>query len=470
MKRYEQLADLLATDIRSGQRAPGSRMPSIRTLTAQYGISPSTAFQAYYRLEEKGLVRARERSGYFVTGAVALPAPAPRALAAPAQVAARVDISGLVFAVLDAAQQRDIAPLGSAFPSPALFPLQRLAQSLGRSMRRSQPWESVQHLPQGHAGLRQQIALRYLAMGMAQPPEDLVVTSGALEALNLCLAAVAQPGDLVAVESPGFYASLQTLERLKMRALEIPVHPQHGLDLDALEQALNRHPVKACWFMTSFQNPTGASLSAAGKQRLVALLAARQIPLIEDDVYGELYFGSQAPLPAKAYDQQGLVMHCSSFSKTLAPGYRVGWVAPGRFGPRIAQLKLMTTLGASLPAQVALADYLQHSGYDKHLRRLRHVLESQHASLVAAIARYFPADVQVSQPGGGYFVWVAFAPGFDALALHQQALVQGISIAPGPMFSARQGLRHCIRLNFGHPWDARMEAAMATLGALAKNL
>nr|WP_315229373.1 PLP-dependent aminotransferase family protein [uncultured Albidiferax sp.] len=470
MKRYEQLADLLAADIRSGQRAPGSRMPSIRTLTAQHGISPSTAFQAYYRLEEKGLVRARERSGYFVTGAVALPAPLPRTVAPPAQVAARVDISGLVFAVLDAAQQRDIAPLGSAFPSPALFPLQRLAQSLGRSMRRSQPWESVQHLPQGHAGLRQQIALRYLAMGMAQPPEDLVVTSGALEALNLCLAAVAQPGDLVAVESPGFYASLQTLERLKMRALEIPVHPQHGLDLDALEQALGRHPVKACWLMTSFQNPTGASLSAAGKQRLVALLAARQIPLIEDDVYGELYFGNQAPLPAKAYDQQGLVMHCSSFSKTLAPGYRVGWVAPGRFGPRITQLKLMTTLGASLPAQAALADYLQHGGYDKHLRRLRHVLESQHASLVAAIARYFPADVQVSKPGGGYFVWVVFAPGFDALALHQQALAQGISIAPGPMFSARQGLRHCIRLNFGHPWDARMEAAMAALGALVRDL
>lgn len=470
MKRYEQLADLLAADIRSGQRAPGSRMPSIRTLTAQHGISPSTAFQAYYRLEEKGLVRARERSGYFVTGAVALPAPLPRTVAPPAQVAARVDISGLVFAVLDAAQQRDIAPLGSAFPSPALFPLQRLAQSLGRSMRRSQPWESVQHLPQGHAGLRQQIALRYLAMGMAQPPEDLVVTSGALEALNLCLAAVAQPGDLVAVESPGFYASLQTLERLKMRALEIPVHPQHGLDLDALEQALGRHPVKACWLMTSFQNPTGASLSAAGKQRLVALLAARQIPLIEDDVYGELYFGNQAPLPAKAYDQQGLVMHCSSFSKTLAPGYRVGWVAPGRFGPRITQLKLMTTLGASLPAQAALADYLQHGGYDKHLRRLRHVLESQHASLVAAIARYFPADVQVSKPGGGYFVWVFFAPGFDALALHQQALAQGISIAPGPMFSARQGLRHCIRLNFGHPWDARMEAAMAALGALVRDL
>ena len=241
------------------------------------------------------------------------------------------------------------------------------------------------------------------------------------------------------MESPGFYASLQALERLKMRALEIPVHPQHGLDLDALEQALKRHPVKACWFMTSFQNPTGASLSAASKERLVALLASRQIPLIEDDVYGELYFGSQAPLPAKAFDRQGLVMHCSSFSKTLAPGYRVGWVAPGRFGPAIERLKLMTTLSASQPAQ-------------------------------AALGRHFPAGIKVVQPSGGYFLWVECAPGFDTLALHQQALAQGISIAPGPMFSARQGWRHSVRLNYGHPWNTQLEAAMATLGQLAKDL
>ncbi|SDP91616.1 transcriptional regulator, GntR family [Rhodoferax sp. OV413] len=471
MKRYEQLAELLAADIRSGQRAPGSRLPSIRTLTAQHGISPSTAFQAYYRLEEKGLVRARQRSGYYVTGAVALPPMATaRAAPAPARVAAKVDISELVFAVLGAAQQRDIAPLGSAFPSPELFPLPRLAKSLAASARRAQPWESVQHLPQGSASLRQQIALRYLGMGLAQPAEELVVTSGALEALNLCLSAVAQPGDLIAVESPGFYASLQALERLKMRALEIPVHPQHGLDLDALEQALKRHPVKACWLMTTFQNPTGASLSAASKERLVALLASRQIPLIEDDVYGELYFGSQAPLPAKAFDRQGLVMHCSSFSKTLAPGYRVGWVAPGRFGPAIERLKLMTTLSASQPAQAALADYLQHGGYDKHLRRLRHTLESQQAQLLAALGRYFPVDIKVVQPSGGYFLWVEFAPGFDTLALHQRALAQGISIAPGPMFSARQGWRHSIRLNYGHPWTEQLEAAMATLGQLAKDL
>ena len=467
MKRYEQLVELLATDIRNGRLAPGTRLPSIRTITTQHGLSASTAFKAYYRLEEKGLVRARPRSGYYVIGPASQPLAASVAAAkTAARVAPRLDISELVFSVLGAVQDADIVPLGSAFPATELFPLQRLGKSLARTAPRMFGQDMVAHLPQGHPALRQQIALRYLAMGMSQPADDLIITSGALEALNLCLAAVAQPGDLVAIESPGFYAGLQALERLKMKALEIPVHPQDGLDLAALEAALKQHPVKTCWFMTSFQNPTGASLPLEKKQALVALLAGHGIPLIEDDVYGELYFGHRAPLPAKAFDRKGLVMHCSSFSKTLAPGYRVGWVSPGRFGQQIERLKLMTTLSASLPAQLALADYLQHGGYNKHLRKLRHAMESQLSSLLAAIARYFPPGVRVSRPAGSYFVWVAFDPGFDALALHQAALLHGISVAPGPIFSARRNYRHCLRLNCGHPWSPRFEAAMSTLGTL----
>ncbi|MES2412172.1 MAG: PLP-dependent aminotransferase family protein [Pseudomonadota bacterium] len=472
MKRYQQLAELLAADIRSGRFGPGTRLPSIRTLTAQHGINASTAFKAYYQLEEKGLVRARPRSGYYATSA-AVPAPHgamthARKPRTTARVASRLDVSELVFEVLAALQDPAIVPLGSAFAAPALFPLRSLGTSLARAARQIHLHGSTAHLSQGDPVLRQQIALRYLAMGMAQPTDDLIITNGALEALNLCLNAVAGPGDLVAIESPGFYAGLQALERLKMKALEIPVHPQGGLDLAALDAALKQHPVKACWFMTSFQNPTGASMHEDRKKALVELLAVHGVPLIEDDVYGELYFGHRAPLPAKAFDRKGLVMHCSSFSKTLVPGYRVGWVSPGRFGAQIERLKLMTTLSASLPAQLAVATYLQHGGYDKHLRRLRHAMEVQMACMLEAIARYFPPGVRVSRPEGGYFLWVEFASGFDALALHQAALAQGISVAPGPVFSARRRFKNCLRLNYGHPWDAGFEEAMRTLGALAR--
>lgn len=474
MKRYEQLVELLAGDIRNGRFGPGTRLPSIRTLTAQHGINASTAFKAYYRLEEKGLVRARPRSGYYVTASAMQPPAAAGAGQVPkpgrtvARVAPRLDVSELVFEVLAAVQDPDIVPLGSAFAAPALFPLQSLGKSLARAARQIHLRGATAHLSQGDPVLRQQIALRYLGMGMPQAADELIVTNGALEGLNLCLAAVARPGDLIAIESPGFYAGLQALERLKMKALEISVHPQNGLDLAALADALKRHPVKACWFMTSFQNPTGASLSEEKKKALVALLARHDIPLVEDDVYDELHFGNRAPLPAKAFDRKGLVMHCSSFSKTLAPGYRVGWVSPGRFGEQIERLKLMTTLSASLPAQLAVADYLQHGGYDKHLRRLRHAMEAQLSCLLAAIARHFPAAVRVSHPAGSYFVWLEFDEGFDALALHQAALEHGISVAPGPVFSARRNFRHCLRLNYGHPWDARFEEAIQTLGLLVR--
>lgn len=469
MKRYETLAEWLAADIRAGRLAPGARLPSVRTLKTQHGLSASTVFQAYYRLEEKGLVRARERSGYYVAGQAAPGLAEPGRGGAP-RAPARVDVSSLVFSVLGAAQDAQIVPLGSAFASATLFPLQRLGQSLGRAGRRMRPQDSLVDLPQGLPALRQQIAQRYLGLGMAPPPEGVVVTNGALEALNLCLSAVARPGDLVAVESPGFYAALQALERLGMRALEIPVDPRQGLDLGVLAAALERHPVKACWFMTSFQNPMGASMDEARKRELVELLARHQVPLIEDDVYGELYFGQRAPLPAKAFDRQGLVMHCSSFSKTLAPGFRVGWVAPGRFAEAIVRLKLTTTLSASVPAQAALADYLQHGGYDRHLRRLRHALEDQQASLRTALARHFPPGLRVSHPEGGYFLWVELAPGLDSLALFERALAQGISLAPGPMFSARRAYRNCVRLNYGHPWGEALEHAVARLGALVAEL
>ncbi|WP_281424394.1 PLP-dependent aminotransferase family protein [Paludibacterium yongneupense] len=469
LKRYEALAELLAADIRDGRLAAGTRLPSIRKLKQLHGVSPSTVFQAYYRLEYLGLVRAYERSGYFVAGSGQAPLREPEPASRP-HLSSAVDINQLVFSVLGAIQDPNILPLGSAFPSPQLFPLPRLARSLATSARFVDPWDTVASLPPGYPALRQQIALRYLGMGMPLAPEQIIITNGALEALNLCLSAVAQPGDLIAIESPGFYAAAQALERLKMKAIEIPVHPQEGVDLLVLERALHEHPVKACWFMTSFQNPMGTTMSDGAKQALVSLLARHGIPLIEDDVYTELYFGNRRPLPAKAYDKEGLVMHCSSFSKCLAPGYRIGWVAPGRFGKEIEQLKLMTTLSASVPAQAAIADYLQTGGYDKHLRKLRQALEAQSSSLNEAIRRHFPDDIRVSRPKGGYFLWVEFPARFDTLQLHRLAAAQGISIAPGPIFSASRQYRNCIRLNFGSPWSADFEQALATLGALIKSL
>ncbi len=280
--------------------------------------------------------------------------------------------------------------------------------------------------------------------------------------------AVTRPGDVVAIESPAFYASLQAIERMGLKAVEIPTDPREGVNLAALAAALDKHDIKACWFMTNFQNPLGSLMPDASKRALVELLTKHDVPLIEDDVYAELYFGSERPKPAKAFDRKGIVMHCSSFSKCLAPGYRVGWVAAGRYAQAVEQLKLSTTLSASVPAQVAIADYLKHGGYQHHLRTLRHALAVQQNSLLQAVATHFPKATRLTRPRGGYFVWVELPPKVDVLKLHRLALEQNISIAPGPMFSAQRKFHHCIRLNYGHPWSARMEGAVEKLGELVE--
>jgi len=465
MKQYEKFADEIAELIRTGVLAPNQRVPSVRHASRTYGISPATIFQAYYLLESRGLIVARERSGYFVREHAAQSLREP-GISPRSTEPTDVNVSELVFSVLGSLKDPHTVPFGSAFPSPDLFPLQRLARSLAHGVRMLPQQQIIADMTEGNPDLRRQIALRYMVSGVMLPMEELVITSGAMEALNLCLQCVTEPGDLVAIEAPAFYACLQVLERLKLKAVEIPVHPREGIDLDYLAANLQQRPIKACWFMSSFQNPLGASLNDEKKQALYDLLQQHQVPLIEDDVYAELYFGNQPPRPVKSFDQNGLVMHCGSFAKCLAPGYRVGWVAGGRFAEQISRLKLMTTISPSVPAQAALADYLQHGGYDRHLRKLRHALESQQGAMLASAARHFPASTKVTRPAGGYFLWFEFPENVDSLQLFRLALAQGISLAPGPIFSATQGFRNCARLNYGHPWDARCELAMEVLGRI----
>ncbi len=463
MNRFEIIANNLAEQIRAGHIPVGARLPSLRQIMSQHGVSQTTVFRAYYLLEQWGLVRAEERAGYFVTPGAAVDAVAPAER--PEEAPKEVDISDLVFSVLESTRQPDIVPLGSAFPSPGLFPSARLLKSLVAGTRSLSPWSTVEDLP-GSDPLRKQIGLRYIGTGFAVAPEEIVVTNGALEALNLCLMAVTRPGDVVAVESPCFYAALQAIERLDLRAVEIPVDPVLGLDLDALRSALAQHPIRACWFMPNFQNPTGTSLSVEKKRALVEMLREKQVPLIEDDVYQELHFSRDRPLPAKAFDTEGLVMHCSSFSKTLAPGYRVGWATAGRFADKVRRLKLMTTLCASIPAQAGIADYLENGGYDRHLRSLRSSLQTQLGQMEAALHRWLPDAVKWTRPHGGYMLWLQLPQSVKAMELHALASERGVSIAPGPMFSATHAFQNCVRLNFGHPWDARFENAVRALAEI----
>ena len=465
MTLYKHYADELASLIADGSLQPGERLPSVREASRRRGYSEMTVLRAYHRLEARGLIAARPRSGYFVQ-AQRQRLPLKPLLSAPPAQATRIDKGERIHALLGAIRQPHIVPLGSAFPSPHLLPLKALHAALSRSVRRLDPMQTVVDLSPGNAELRRLIALRYRGDGIAIDPDGLVITDGALEALNLCLQAVTQPGDTVIIESPTFYASLQALERLRLKAVEVPTDPDTGIDLDALDAAIRRHRPAAVWLMSSFQNPLGATMPEARKQALVRLLAAQAIPLIEDDVYGELHYGPIRPKPAKAWDAEGLVLHCASFSKCLAPGYRIGWAAAGRWSAAVERLKLGSSLSAAVPSQRALADYLAGGRYGRHLRTLRETLIAARDTMIDAIQQHFPAGTRVTRPDGGYFLWVELPPGIDTLALQQAALAHDISLAPGALFSAREDFSHCLRINYGHPDDPRVLPAIATLGAL----
>jgi DNA-binding transcriptional MocR family regulator len=291
-----------------------------------------------------------------------------------------------------------------------------------------------------------------------------------MEALNLCLRAVAKPGDVIAIESPAFYGTLQVIESLGMRALEIPTDPRNGIVLDALASALRRQKIRACLFVLNFSNPLGSCMPDTDKKALVELLARREIPLIEDDIYGDLYFAERRPRTAKAYDRQGLVLLCSSFSKTLAPGYRVGWTAPGRFKLQVESLKFTSSMATTTAPQMAIADFLQSGGYERYLRKIRRILMTQVQQMSNAVGRYFPAGTKVTRPQGGYVIWVELPHGVDSLELHRRALAQKISIAPGPIFSAKQKYKNFIRLSCGLPWSEKIDGAVRKLGELIRKL
>jgi len=469
MKLYESLADDLATQIRSGVYRPGERLPSVRQTHQQRRVSITTVLRAYLLLEARGLAESRPQSGFFVrapAGIAPRTAPGP----APLEISASVDVSRLVLTTLRAISADDAVPLGSPYPDTSRFPIDKLTRYVYAAGQRACSHQLHQSLPPGHQGLIRQIARRHGAQGLVVDPAEIIVTLGATEAINLCLQAVAKPGDVIAVESPTFYAMLHAIERLGMRAVEVPTDPERGLDVDALARIAAGQPLAACMVMPNFQNPLGFEMPHERKRALVDLARRADLPLIENAVYNELYHGDAPPTTLKGLDRDGRVLLCGSFSKTLSPDYRVGWALPGRYRDAMEKLKFLNTLVTPAQPQIAIANFLERDGYDQHLRRLRKAYAQQASLMKATVTRFFPAGTRVSSPMGGYVLWVELPPGVDGLQLYQQALAQGITVGPGYMFSASNRYAHFVRLNYSAAWTPAIEQAVITVGRLAAAL
>ena len=463
--RYEELAGFITGLVRNGTLPPGSRAPSLRQICKQRRISLSAALQAYRLLEDRGVLEARPQSGYYVRGGqVSLQLPAATR---PPGKATNVALSGVVLELLEYAADPRFVPLGCAIPSTDLLAAGRLDRFLARAARVKGVEYNTYSSLKGDLHLRQEIARRALRWGQALSPENIAITCGCTEALMLALKAVTRPGDTVAIESPTYFGLLHTLRALDLKVLELPTDAANGIDLSALERALVGGAITACLFSSSFNNPLGCTMPVEKKLVVLDLLSKHDVPLIEDDIYGDIHFGEQRPQPFMALDRAGNTLYCSSFSKTIAPGYRIGWIAAGRYLPKVLEHKFALTLcGPALP-QLALADFLSSGSYDSHLRRIRRVFASNMEQMLRTIQDSFPQGTRASQPAGGFVLWVELPRSIRTGELFRAALDNGICFAPGPVFSTTGRYSHCMRISCGHNWHPRIEKGLRTLGALA---
>lgn len=463
--KYVEVADRIEALIEKQILKIGDKLPSVRQLSKEQGISLSTAFQAYYSLESKGLIEARPQSGYYVRFSRNHTLELPK-VCDPPDDAIPVSVDEMINNVYMDFNNGRILNFSMGAPSVELLPTAKLNKAVMHVLRESRTSCLHYEHVQGNLSLRRQIARQAFNWGGSPLEDDIVVTAGAVEAISLCVKAITNPGDAIAIESPTYFAIFQVMESHGLKVVEIPTDPVTGVDLDYLEQAIPRFDIKACLFVNNFNNPLGSCVPDDRKKQLVDMLAKKQIPLIEDDIYGELYFGKTRPKTCKTFDKQGLVLHCASFSKSLAPGYRIGWAIPGRFKDKVISLKRMHTVSTNTLTQAAVANFLSNGRFELHLRHLRKALYTQSLRYLQAIAEYFPEDTRVTRPQGGFTLWIEMNKKVNAYKLHKRALKHDIGIAPGQIFSSVGRFENCFRISYGEPWSERISQGLETLGKL----
>lgn len=461
MKLYDKVAKDLRENIHAGLFVAGDKLPSIRQLVAQYSVSISTVQQAYHQLEMENLIEARPKSGYFV--ALITKIPARPKTSRPAQRPIDVSQWQQVLEVLLTKEGVDFIQLQHAMPNmtePSMKPLlKKMTELMRHQVALSLPYGDIK----GARVLREQIAKLAINSGCALHPDDLVITSGCQEALSVCLRAVAEPGDIVAVESPSFYGSMQAIKTANLKALEIPTNADSGLSLEALELALEQWPIKVVLVTPTCNNPMGYTMSEEDKKRLYKLAQSYDICIIEDDIYGDISYQSPRPKSIKSFDEDGRVLLCSSFSKTVAPGIRVGWIAPGRYRDKVTHIKYVSSSMCPTLPQLAIADFIQSGGYNRHTRRLRLRYKQGRDHMIDCIKCHFPEDTRISFPQGGYILWVELNKHYDAVKLAEECKAGKVSIAAGPLFSATGKYRGCMRLNFSEQSEVEREQGIRQL-------
>lgn len=471
MPLYEEIAESIVKLIRAEHYAPGDKLPSIRKLAGQRKVSVSTVQKAFELLEDRRLIEPRPKSGFYVR----MPVDDDESTETfghqmvplrPEQVKIH-ERANNVFHQCDSP---DVINLGTSYPAPCFYPTNALKRISGKVIKGQMDTVLEVHFSPGVEKLRRNLAKRLMEAGCNIRPDELIITNGCLEAMSICLRAVANPGDTIAIESPVFVGLLQLIESMGFRALEIPCYPGKGMSLHALELALEQWDIKAVALVPTFSNPSGSNMPEQNRKALVQMLAKKQIPLIEDDLFVDLAFDGAIHKPCKAFDEKGLVLYCSSASKAVASGFRIGWIAPGAYYRQVEYFKTFTNISAPNFSQMVLAEFLESGQYDRHLRQLRTTLAKQMYKIQKWIEAYFPSNVTVSHPQGGCVLWVDLGEQINAFEFQHLAIDQGIGIVPGPLFTTSNKYDHHVRINCACDPSLPLESAVKTLGNIAYQL
>ncbi len=468
MYLYEKISREITKSVQDAVYTTGQKLPSLRETSEHYNISMATAIKAYEQLEQEGIVEVRVKSGYFV-----LPLQHQQAdyleITQPELKPTSVDVAHLAMSLINESRQPRLTKLGAAVPDKDMLPVASLARTLAGVARRE--WKSLANYENtlGNDLLRKQIAKLMRESGYRCKADEVIVSNGCLESLNLALRCVANKGDTIAIESPTYFGVLQVIENCGLQALEIPTHPQNGIDPEALKHALETQKISACILIPSFSNPLGSCMPEASKKQVLEILEKADVPLIEDDIYGDLSYATPRPRSMKSYDLSGNVLYCSSFSKTLSPGLRIGWILPGRYAKKISYQKFLDNISTNVHSQLAVAEFIKRGQYRKAVRRSTRIYQHRMEKMQYWIKEYFPEGTMMSYPKGGFITWLELPKSVNAFALYRKALEKRISITPGLLFSAQKQYHHHIRLSCGSVEGERARLSLKTIGQLAIN-
>ncbi|GAB3424875.1 aminotransferase-like domain-containing protein [Niabella aquatica] len=462
---YNEIAGNIANKIKTGVLKAGERLPSVRMLSKEQGISANTVKRVFLELEAQSLIQAKPRSGYFVSPLNYLKLPLPE-VSQPLPVASNTEPDQLISSVYSTMGRNDLTLFSIGIPSGNLLPLAKLKKEIVLATRQLEDGGTEYEPLQGNVKLRRMIAARSLAWKGHLNESDVITTNGCMNALALCLMALTKPGDTLALESPCYPGILQLTVSLGLKVLEVATHPVTGIDIHAFKKLLPK--IKVCLLVPNFNTPLGYCMPDDNKKEIISLLAKYNIPLIEDDTYGDIHFGAERPKCCKSFDKEGNVLWCGSVSKTLAPGYRVGWVAPGKYKEQVLKLKLVHSISATSVIHEAVGNFLMTGRYENHLRYLRKTLQENYQRYALAIAEHFPCGTKISRPQGGLALWVELPKEINTTELYNHALKKRISIAPGRMFTLQNQFKNCMRLCIGLPWSDNLGLKLKQLGNLAK--